>query len=1357
MSLNNPQNLENCLNKDFNRIKRRVSKIVTLLPENSLTPIPKKDIREGGLANKKDNKELKEAERTAVFIRRMEYATTMKRQMDKDKTVKDQAKKVALIQEWWKTMFKIIKIQKNIRGFFFRKNLMKNLEHQEKLLLFITEFDNIYNYHLLKQFMDNLKKKRDYEKSKLMEKCEDFNEKMDNLEKLRDLKNFKDCFQKWKNETKRKRKEALDNLVKKLDDILKKKNDEDKKEALNKMKDEQQKLNDKIKDLQANNAKKYFMKQIIRPYRLNKMLNNIKNKIDDENKKDAFEKLKNYNNFAKGLDKLKKVLENKMKKDAWNDMKTMDFVDKLDDLINKHNNKVVEDAKKELLDKLKDLNNKKLLKDKLKQWKDLNDELKNRMKILNKLKRHKSKELKKKEEEEKKKLVISSGINDFELISDKKHDDNNPFRKSQIFISAQNDINILAKPGPKYPLSHTAQNFSFIPSESTNFKFGDPVQASKKLDNDIINNQLNEIDSLLRNKLNNDEKEIRFNKILSNNLKKIDNGKILKEYFDRWRNATRQGKQDSLNNLAEKLNDILTKAKKESDDQLKKDALNNLKSLDDSKPKKDINKLINSIQKYVGDLKKAVDILEKIINNKLKDDTFKKLKTMDFVDILKKFKKKHDDKDKDTKLKKIMNNLKKLRKESEDNDKDKINLKKYFDKLKNQTDRDKFLEKFKDLVNKENNVKKFKNTKVILRLIKPDEKTNNQNSNPEYKSKRIAHRGSPKKNKNRNKSKNRINRNKKLLKKAFNKWKNMASFYPTKRVLDQIKNNKLLNDNLNNKNYKNSLFPKYKKKVLKVLFNIYKTNRNSLLKKYFDIWRKATKIDDDQEKNRKNIPKYKKKPKILANENPLLDKYSVDKESFRPKHYNHKTNLYSKRPLYLPINNQNNQNESMNLNEEYKPYIRHYNKMPNYRTQQKLLWPFANFYTNKYNKNVPYYKKFIKRTLDYEQPSYPSNQSQDDYINNYDDNCQRYYTIWPKENHNEIKEGDENNNKNDNEQNYYGYFQRFNDNEICPNNNLNINIEENNGETSSYNESLLNGMLLIENRKSIRLPRDYTSQSFFIDKNAVNDYKNDYSTNNQLPMTMKGDFVSLIEQNPKIMNQKNPRIQVTNAAVDLSQIINDDNNDNELNTETINDEIDKLENSYLINENKVLNKVIQNCDKDVYSSRKPFYSKKDQWYSVSIPLKDNEAKWEFLNNIRGERDRNTLNKFELIQKAIDPSQKEEKKLKKTFNSQTFKPINLRKRSTKNIQDKSYKLQEMNYSQFYKTPVQSAKDIFEDEKADRSFNVIRIPRMKKRVRGSPSCLSISYINDKNNNNYMKSCSTDRTRGKFDNDPTINTIE
>ncbi len=131
-SLNRPQNLENCLNRNLDKIRRRASKIVTLLPENSLTPIPKKDGNITGIANTYGKKELKDAERTAVFIRRMEYSTSMKRQMDEDKNLKNQAKKIALIQEWWKTMFKIIKLQKNMRGFLFRKKLMNNLEHQEK-------------------------------------------------------------------------------------------------------------------------------------------------------------------------------------------------------------------------------------------------------------------------------------------------------------------------------------------------------------------------------------------------------------------------------------------------------------------------------------------------------------------------------------------------------------------------------------------------------------------------------------------------------------------------------------------------------------------------------------------------------------------------------------------------------------------------------------------------------------------------------------------------------------------------------------------------------------------------------------------------------------------------------------------------------------------------------------------------------------------------------------------------------------------------------------------------------------------------------------------------------------------------
>ena len=192
-SLNKPQNLENCLNnKNIKNIKKKASKLVTLLPENSLTPIPKKkDVKDNNIANNYGKKELNDAQRTAVFIRRLEYSTSMKRQIIEDKNIKNQLKKINLIQEWWKAMFKIIKLQKNLRGFLFRKKLMNNLEHQEKLLQFITEFDNIHSYHLYKQFFDNLKKKRDYENSKLMEKMEDFNEKLDNIEKLHNYNIFK--------------------------------------------------------------------------------------------------------------------------------------------------------------------------------------------------------------------------------------------------------------------------------------------------------------------------------------------------------------------------------------------------------------------------------------------------------------------------------------------------------------------------------------------------------------------------------------------------------------------------------------------------------------------------------------------------------------------------------------------------------------------------------------------------------------------------------------------------------------------------------------------------------------------------------------------------------------------------------------------------------------------------------------------------------------------------------------------------------------------------------------------------------------------------------------------------------------
>ena len=1570
LSLNMPQNLENCLNRDINKIKRKASRIITLLPEFSLTPIPKKDVSNSGIADRYGKKELNDAQRTAVFIRRLEYATTTKRKMDADNKLKNQAKKIALIQEWWKTMYKIIKLQKNVRGFLFRKKLMNNLEHQEKLLQFITEFDNIHSYHLYKQFMDNLKKKRDYENSKLMEKCEDFNEKLDNLEKLHNYKNFKNCFKKWKDDTKKKKKEDYENLAKKLNDILKNKENKDKKEAIDKIKDkiktEEEKINDKVKDFQNKKAKEKFFKDLIRAHRLNKMLNNIKNKFDKKNKRDAFDKLKYDNNIAKGADKLRKLIEKKMKKDAFKDLKTMDFVDKLDDLIYKHNNKIGDEAKKELLNNLKDLYNKKLMQDKFNKWKNFNDEMNNRMKIINKLRRHKLNELRKKEEEEKKKLVISSGINDFELISDKKDEKRITKRNSQIFTSIR-DINILAKPNYNMVLSYARQNFSLIPQEQTKFAFYEPYKKSLKLDNKIVPIQFINIDSYLKNKLNRKEKEDKFNKLF-NDLKTINNNNDLKEYFDKWKNAVKDGKKKCLEDLTKKLNNILSKASKESDDKIMKDFLQKLKKnndiakageklenllkkklkekafdtlkknagmseefrildklkkkidnrlkkealdklqenadsqraledldkllidkyrnkfLDNLKVNRDLDKAMNTIKnilknnirkKILDKLKKRDDLskgmqkldklfknkkkkdvfeilkkndkiglvtndleklinnklrkkfldrlkankdikkateqldkliknksdktkkeifdilkksdaiakpvykLEKLVNNKLKEDTFKKLKTMDFVKILENMRKKNEQNEIIEKRKILLDNLKKI--ENERKNAEKKKLKEAFDKFKSQMDKDKFLEKFNDLI-------KVKKQKYLLKTIR---KVNNSTKNHDLKkyfnkwkenafksyskSKRISRRRSPKKIKTRSKTR-KNNDKKKILKDAFRKWRQISSFKPTRSVLQQIKKNKALTDNIQsiqNLNDDENLFEKYKKKVLRVLLNIYKTHRNSVLKKYFDKWRKATR--PEQEKKDSDACKYKKRPKIVDKNDQNLDKkdLTIDTNSFKPTYYFQKQNLYNQpsriygqssydfidekyHPNFYNMSNYkpnrndliddkyNTNNYNMSnykpdrvdfIDEKYNPNFYNMNNLNNYKIRdfdekynpnnyltnyksEKPSYDMPNYTTVK-NKNLPYIKKYGLRPLDYEQIS----QNPEDF--NFDD------------------------------------FQR--DKEIHSNNN-NITIEENEpidkgneqySDTSSVNDSLMSGIHLIENRKVTRHPRNYTSQSFFIDKNAVNNFnkinykfknKNNNSNTNQLPMTMKGDFVSLIEQNPKILTQKNPRIQVTNATCDLKQIIDEDNNENELNDEEIIKEIDKLENNYNMDKNKVLNKVIENCDKDLYASQKPFSSKKDQWYSVSIPLNDNEAKWEFLNNIKGERDKNNLNKFELIQNEIYPNKKDDKG-EEPYNTRTFKPINSDKKQKKNLKDSSYKLQEMNYSKFYRSPIRRLK-INEEEKSEiGGDSVIKIPGKRKILHGSQSLLTIrsgdkNLLDTKSNKSNF-----DRSRGKI----------
>ena len=1024
-SLNKPLNLENCLNKkDINKIKRKASKIVTLLPENSLTPIPKKKgVKEDNVANIYDKKELDEAQRTARFIRRMEYSTSMKRQKIENKNMKEQAKKIGLIQQWWKAMFKIIKLQKNLRGFLFRKKLMNNLEHQEKLYQFINEFDNILSYHLYKQFMDNLKKKRDYENSKLMEKCEDFNEKLDNLEKMHNYKNFKDCFKKWKEDTKNKRKQALEHLINKLENILENKKKEEKKNAFDKLieniKEKEKRLNDKINKFREKQAMKKFF----------------------------------------------------------------------NDLIKLHKEK-------------QDLKNKEIMRKYLIKWENVVDDMNKRKKIIEKLKRYKENEIKKKKEEEKNKLVISSGINDFEVLTDNKNLDNESPKDNKIFISPQNEINILMEPQKKLLLSQNYQSFSLIASDSIKFKFSEPAKNSPKLNNNFLI-QLDNVETIIKN---------------------IEKEKEEKDLINK-----KKCKDDALNKLME----ILEKAQNESDKEIKRQVLDKL------------NRNIN-----MGKLAKILD------------DYFKK----------------RAEKDKNIEVRESFHFLKKY--ENENTFKQILLISKQYDEeIKDEKEKENENEKSEDNLN-QNNLKVIQKKNILFTIKKEEQKEPDaQQSSPK---KRIAYRRSPLKSYSKNK-----NLNKKRLKKALDKWRS---------------NSMLMNKDI---------YDKYQRKVLQDLIKVYQKGKDNLIKKYFDKWKNVENEEDNNDNN--EILKYKKKPKMEF-KSDIIEEYEQetikDNDTFKPIYVLPKENLHKK--IFDNPNIDESVHESMDSN-------------------------------NIMGKVIPYVKKYGQRNENNKDNSNYDNEKEMNGLNEY-------------------------NNIQNNKDNYK------------------------NGHSSdnSSEESYLSGITLIQNRKEIKLPRNYISQSYFIDKplpnpisNGNNNTKMDIYKINQIPNMMKGDFGNFLENNPKIFRKKNPRIQVTRSTCDLSNEIN--NNPN-------------INNDIIINNNKVLSRIVKKCDYDLYANQKS-KSKRDKWYSMSIPLNQ-------INQVKQIPDYKTNNKNEMIEKNEND--------KMYYN---YKPIksyaNIHRENNRRRENNDYTLQEMNCSQFYRSPMRSIKKNKYGENFQLNNTVIKIPGKQRR--------------------------------------------
>ena len=481
LSLTRPQNLDNCFNKlngNINKIRRNATKIITILPENSLTPIPVKEQNSvRGMAQIFNKRQYQNAERIAVFIRRMEYSNGVKNNLKHAKKNNEYINKIIFIQEWWRTMYKILMLQKWIRGFLFRRNLMKLLEHQENILKFITTFYNIHGFHLYRTFFDNLKKICNQINSKRTEMLEDFSEKMEKIEKNKNLRRLKDIWYKWKNKIKdEKNKEKADNF--------------------------------------KNN---YYRKKGIKGLKLNyisKLINDTLGKEKIALSNEIYNN-KNSQNLLKGIKKLYSASKND-KKEIFERMKLFYFIKILSDIKKNVDHSLL----KQVLGKLKQLYEYQLKKQAFNKWK----ELLNLNLIMQKLKNNKQKEL------ESNKNLISKYI----LIWRNKKDIKNILERLKTNKIKENIllnlINKLDQLKAKINSDDIKETFNMLKNIYINKS---PKTFKKRIS---YRKRIKKPKKATKDKLN--KESANYKKVLSLllfRLYKNKNNKLIKEYFDRWK------------------------------------------------------------------------------------------------------------------------------------------------------------------------------------------------------------------------------------------------------------------------------------------------------------------------------------------------------------------------------------------------------------------------------------------------------------------------------------------------------------------------------------------------------------------------------------------------------------------------------------------------------------------------------------------------------------------------------------------------------------------------------------------------------------------------------------------------------
>ena len=176
--------IEKCNNKktDENKKKKLSKKIKRKYRDNPFKSIPL-NLKKSLLNNNYENKSILNDYKNISLIKRFESSSKSKN----DIKLSEMNIQFYEIQKWWKNMFLIIKIQKYLRGFLFRKKFIEKLQYDFLIINLLVKIDLIYKKLWLKKV---------YYKLKYYSK---FNRFLCLLKKIGDKTIIKSSLKKWNN------------------------------------------------------------------------------------------------------------------------------------------------------------------------------------------------------------------------------------------------------------------------------------------------------------------------------------------------------------------------------------------------------------------------------------------------------------------------------------------------------------------------------------------------------------------------------------------------------------------------------------------------------------------------------------------------------------------------------------------------------------------------------------------------------------------------------------------------------------------------------------------------------------------------------------------------------------------------------------------------------------------------------------------------------------------------------------------------------------------------------------------------------------------------------------------------------